>query len=165
MMNYVEKRLKVAGVTRRTFLGTASACAAAACCPSLLSAGCAGGDSGTTVVLPSPVSGLITLQLDQPADGMQQLAQVGGSVLGKSPGMPDPIILVRADASTINAIDARCTHQGCIVGFNAVNYSLDCPCHGSSFELDGTIINGPAARQMTTYPTTFDGKTLTVQVG
>src|SRR6266404_6714436 len=105
-MTYVETRAKDSGVTRRSFLGTAGACAAAACCPSLLSSGCGGsGTPNTPVVLPSPLNGVITLRLDQPADGMQPLAQVGGSVLGKAAGMPDPIMLVRADASTINAVD------------------------------------------------------------
>jgi Rieske Fe-S protein len=33
---------------------------------------------------------------------------------------------------------------GCIVKWNSDEQSFDCPCHGSRFAVDGTVINGPA---------------------
>lgn len=40
---------------------------------------------------------------------------------------------------------AVCTHMGCIVRFNSLEKSWDCPCHGSRFSpLDGHAINSPA---------------------
>jgi Rieske Fe-S protein len=41
----------------------------------------------------------------------------------------------------MQALSAVCTHMGCIVRFNADHGSLDCPCHGASFALDGSPIN------------------------
>jgi nitrite reductase/ring-hydroxylating ferredoxin subunit len=41
----------------------------------------------------------------------------------------------------LQALSAVCTHMGCIVRFNAAHGSLDCPCHGASFALDGSPIN------------------------
>jgi cytochrome b6-f complex iron-sulfur subunit len=41
----------------------------------------------------------------------------------------------------LQALSAVCTHMGCIVRFNATRGSLDCPCHGASFALDGSPIN------------------------
>ena len=41
----------------------------------------------------------------------------------------------------MQALSAVCTHMGCIVRFNASSASLDCPCHGASFALDGSPIN------------------------
>lgn len=39
---------------------------------------------------------------------------------------------------------AVCTHMACEVHFNAADSSWDCPCHGSRFRIDGSIIAGPA---------------------
>ena len=38
----------------------------------------------------------------------------------------------------------RCPHMGCALKYNAQEHSWDCPCHGSRFAEDGTLINNPA---------------------
>lgn len=41
----------------------------------------------------------------------------------------------------LEALSAVCTHQGCILRFNAPTQRLDCPCHGASFNLQGSPLN------------------------
>lgn len=43
-----------------------------------------------------------------------------------------------------HALSPVCPHMGCIVDFNALESSWDCPCHGSRFDVHGALLNGPA---------------------
>ena len=38
----------------------------------------------------------------------------------------------------------RWSHMGCRLEWNAAEGSWDCPCHGSRFAPDGTVLNDPA---------------------
>jgi len=44
----------------------------------------------------------------------------------------------------VYAVSLRCTHLGCLLRFNAAERSWDCPCHGSRFDVDGEVLEGPA---------------------
>lgn len=49
---------------------------------------------------------------------------------------------------TEHAVSLRCTHLGCLVRFNAVESTWDCPCHGSRFDVEGNVLEGPAVRPL-----------------
>jgi len=54
----------------------------------------------------------------------------------------------RGEDGTLTALSARCTHLACTVAFNDDERSWDCPCHGSRFDLDGSVMQGPATRPL-----------------
>ena len=56
--------------------------------------------------------------------------------------------LRRDDEGRLTALSARCTHLGCAVAFNDDEQTWDCPCHGSRFALDGSVVQGPATEPL-----------------
>jgi glycine/D-amino acid oxidase-like deaminating enzyme/nitrite reductase/ring-hydroxylating ferredoxin subunit len=60
----------------------------------------------------------------------------------------DHVALYRDEDGRPHAVSARCTHLGCLVRFNSAEASWDCPCHGSRFDIDGNVLEGPAVRPL-----------------
>ena len=54
----------------------------------------------------------------------------------------------RDPGGVVHAVSLRCTHLGCILRFNSAERSWDCPCHGSRFDIDGSVLEGPATRPL-----------------
>ena len=50
----------------------------------------------------------------------------------------------RDEDGKVHAVSLRCTHLGCLLRFNSAERSWDCPCHGSRFDVDGAVLEGPA---------------------
>ena len=55
-------------------------------------------------------------------------------------------VLVRADDTGIFAVSLICTHLGCTVAKDPQRAGFLCPCHGSRYRDDGSVIAGPAPR-------------------
>ncbi|MFV0133031.1 FAD-dependent oxidoreductase [Streptomyces sp. HMX87] len=60
----------------------------------------------------------------------------------------DRLAVYRDEAGTLHAVSPRCTHLGCLVSFNAAERAWECPCHGSRFDTDGKVIQGPATKPL-----------------
>jgi glycine/D-amino acid oxidase-like deaminating enzyme/nitrite reductase/ring-hydroxylating ferredoxin subunit len=54
------------------------------------------------------------------------------------------LAVYRDEQGTVYERSAVCPHLGCIVSWNSGEQTWDCPCHGSSFDRFGRVINGPA---------------------
>lgn len=50
----------------------------------------------------------------------------------------------RSPQGELFTVSSACTHMGCKVHWNGAETSWDCPCHGSRFRPDGSVIEGPA---------------------
>ncbi len=72
------------------------------------------------------------------AHGEARVLQVDGEKLAVS----------RDEEGSLHAVSAVCTHLGCIVDWNRAEQTWDCPCHGSRFRTDGSVIQGPAKRDL-----------------
>jgi len=63
-------------------------------------------------------------------------------------------LLVGRDAAGLYAMSAVCTHQGCTLRVGQDR--LPCPCHGSAFDFDGAVLNGPAIDPLQHYAVIVD---------
>jgi glycine/D-amino acid oxidase-like deaminating enzyme/nitrite reductase/ring-hydroxylating ferredoxin subunit len=62
------------------------------------------------------------------------------------------IAIYKGDDGRVFSCSAVCTHMGCIVHWNGAEKSWDCPCHGSRFNYDGQVIQGPANKDLEPKP-------------
>ena len=66
-------------------------------------------------------------------------------------GLLWPQLAVNAWESTVNLMKftgPRCPHLGCALKWNPWEHSWDCPCHGSRFDRDGSLLNSPAIEDL-----------------
>ena len=82
---------------------------------------------------------------------VSELQNVGGSKLLKI--KDQDVLLVRDGADSVRAINPICTHKHCLVRYVQESNDLHCKCHKSAFKLDGTVMGGPAKKNLTTFPT------------
>ena len=60
----------------------------------------------------------------------------------------EPNGVYRDQDGLLHVVSLRCTHLGCLLRFNGAELSWDCPCHGSRFDVDGDVLEGPAVRPL-----------------
>jgi nitrite reductase/ring-hydroxylating ferredoxin subunit len=79
------------------------------------------------------------------ADQIERLAP-GDGLIARIAGKHYAVF--RGEDEKLIVLSARCTHLGCIVGWNAADRAWECPCHGSRFAADGVVVQGPATRDL-----------------
>jgi Rieske Fe-S protein len=104
-------------------------------------------DPGTTTAAAAPPPGA-------PAAPANAIAKTSDVPVG-SGVIVDEIVVTQPTAGVFKGFSAICTHAGCTVN-KVADGTIDCPCHGSKFNLDGTVANGPAQKPL-------EAKTVTVQ--
>lgn len=74
-------------------------------------------------------------------DSVEEVAPGTGAVVRR--GLTK-VAAYRDENGTLYEHSAICTHLNCIVAWNSSEKTWDCPCHGSRFDTQGKVINGPA---------------------
>jgi glycine/D-amino acid oxidase-like deaminating enzyme/nitrite reductase/ring-hydroxylating ferredoxin subunit len=80
----------------------------------------------------------------KPADAED--VAVGDARILRDRGRPTGVY--RDTDGQLHAVSVRCPHMGCLLRFNQAETSWDCPCHGSRFDVDGAVLEGPAIRNL-----------------
>jgi Rieske Fe-S protein len=118
------------GLDRRTVLRGVAVTGALGAAGGLL-AGCGGGDSGGGAANGAGAAGNDL--------GPASEVPVGGGVVFAE----QKVVVTQPAKGEFVGLSATCTHQGCTVG-EVSGGTINCPCHGSKFNLDGSVANGPA---------------------
>jgi Rieske Fe-S protein len=135
-------------LTRRSFIATSCA----------LTAGWVSGCATTTAYRLPTQNGRITINLtDHP-----ELAAQGGIIVVRSESLEDGLIVIHQAPNNFTALSSACTHLQCTV--RPAKHALICPCHGSTFDLSGHVVRGPAEKPLKTYPAQFVNNTVQIQV-
>ncbi|HUL98039.1 MAG TPA: Rieske (2Fe-2S) protein [Mycobacterium sp.] len=69
------------------------------------------------------------------------------------------IVVTQPSPGVFKGLSATCTHAGCTVS-EVANGTINCPCHGSKFNLDGSVANGPASRPLAAEPISVQGDSI-----
>ncbi|MEW6580121.1 MAG: Rieske (2Fe-2S) protein [Chloroflexota bacterium] len=116
--------------------------------------------------------GLITYQFLAPKTVEGQFGGVftAGRVEDFPPGSVTPFnegrfYLVRLADGGFLALYRKCTHLGCAVPWDPAQGKFVCPCHASTFEMDGELLNPPAPRPLDRFPVTIGGGEIKVDTG
>lgn len=136
-------------LTRRTFLAKSALAAAAAA----LATGCGNGEFGPP--LPSHggttrPSGSVTIKVSN-FPGLQTVGTLVAVAVERA--------AVRQDASSFLALSTICTHQGCDADIDGARNEVACPCHGSRFDNQGNVVNGPAQSPLLQLQTSYNAAT------
>ena len=71
----------------------------------------------------------------------------------------DDVVATQPTAGVFKGFSSSCTHKGCAVN-KVADGTIDCPCHGSKFNLDGTVAKGPATKPLESKAVSVQGDSI-----
>ncbi len=108
-----------------------------------------------------PASLLFGKRMSIDLDQVPKLKEIGGQITIKL--MNEDLLFIRDSERTVRILSARCTHKGCIVKYSERNNRIECPCHGSQYDLNGNVLKGPAMRSLATHAGAIEGNQILVE--
>jgi Rieske Fe-S protein len=102
-------------------------------------------------------NGIVTVGIDPSSS----LAKAGGAaIINNSSG---PLLIDHPSGTTYNAFSAICTHQGCTISnYDSGSSQFVCLCHGSRYDINGKVVQGPASTALQQYQTSFSNNQLLI---
>lgn len=101
-----------------------------------------------------------------PPDGDAPTGEQSAAVLAKTSEVPvgsalivDGVALTQQKPGEFTGLSTVCPHAGCAVS-KVDGARLICPCHGSTFGLDGAVIKGPARQPLDPVAVTVRGDSI-----
>ena len=90
--------------------------------------------------------------------------QVAGGTLALPSNAIDShgMLLYRENENVIKVYSRNCTHANCIIDAYSSSGVSTCSCHGSAFDLNGNVLNGPAENPLKQYNATISGDIITI---
>jgi thiosulfate dehydrogenase [quinone] large subunit len=113
----------------------------------------------------TPLTGLAIAHVaDVDAAGAKRFHVPSAAPAAYRPG--DPGVIVKLADGSYAAYDARCTHEGCRVGYDRQDGILLCPCHGAAFDPSdhGAVLGGPTRTPLLELPLEIDPATGTISI-
>jgi len=82
-----------------------------------------------------------------------------GLAVGQIAAMPGTSAFVARDANGIYAFSSICTHEGCDMRTSGgvKGSQILCSCHGSRFDANGNVLQGPARTALDHFKVTVNG--------
>ena len=112
----------------------------------------AAGESSTTTAAPPATSGTAA------APAANVIAKTADVPVG-SGVIVDKVVVTQPTAGVFKGFSSTCTHKGCAVD-KIADGTIDCPCHGSKFNLDGSVAKGPATKPLEVEAISVEGDSI-----
>jgi Rieske Fe-S protein len=93
-----------------------------------------------------------------PAPQAKPIAKTSDVPVGSGVIVND-VVVTQPSAGVFKGFSAKCTHAGCTVN-KVADGTIDCPCHGSKYNLDGSVANGPAAKPLEAKTVVVEGDSI-----
>jgi Rieske Fe-S protein len=74
------------------------------------------------------------------------------------------LYLVRRNDGGFLAVSLKCSHLGCSIAWNENENKFICPCHSSSFDINGEVLHPPAPRALDIYEISIDNGIINIRL-
>jgi len=112
----------------------------------------AAGEPSTTTAAPPATGGTAA------APAAHVIAKTADVPVG-SGVIVDKVVVTQPTAGVFKGFSSTCTHKGCTVD-KIADGTIDCPCHGSKFNLDGSVAKGPAQKPLEVQAIAVEGDSI-----